>query len=461
MTWTSVNAAANGFSYDAAGNVVNDNLNQYLYDGEGRVCAVADTPAPGLTTMTGYVYDPDGNRVAKGTITTWSCDPSVNGLTTAENETEYILGLDGQPVTEMAQDANGSMQWQRSYVYAGGALIGTFDPSPNPAGQSSPAVPILSFRLTDWQGTLRATTDASGVSQGTCISLPFGDELTCQGNIPDGHHFTGKERDQESGNDYFGARYYTSNMGRFLTPDWAAKPITVPYASFGDPQTLNLYSYVENGPLNRVDAEGHATDQEGTSTQPVNLGGRCASFSKPDPDCSISSLADVAEVSADEAAYNAQVRQAFASTGNMVAQQQSSSTGGFWGWLTSLFSKTSTADQAAALRTYYAGETYFDANGNPIEISKLSDAQIIQFNKDHRSEFAAGGWAAAAIGGLPAGAVKLRGNQGYRDGDGNIWKKDQLHKDHWDVSDRNGNKIKEVDFEGNQIWPNGPKNKNK
>ncbi len=47
-------------------------------------------------------------------------------------------------------------------------------------------------------------------------------------------------------------------MGRFLTPDWAAKPITVPYASFGDPQTLNLYTYVENGPLNRVDADGHA-----------------------------------------------------------------------------------------------------------------------------------------------------------------------------------------------------------
>jgi hypothetical protein len=44
---------------------------------------------------------------------------------------------------------------------------------------------------------------------------------------------------------------------RFMTPDWAAKPVTVPYAKFGDPQTLNLYSYVENGPLNRVDTGGH------------------------------------------------------------------------------------------------------------------------------------------------------------------------------------------------------------
>jgi hypothetical protein len=57
--------------------------------------------------------------------------------------------------------------------------------------------------------------------------------------------------------------------------------------------------------------------------------------------------------------------------------------------------------------------------------------------------------------------VKLRGDQGWRDAKGNRWKKDKLHKDHWDISDDKGNKIKEVDFEGNEIWPNGPKNKNK
>jgi len=59
------------------------------------------------------------------------------------------------------------------------------------------------------------------------------------------------------------------------------------------------------------------------------------------------------------------------------------------------------------------------------------------------------------------GANKLKNGQGWRDKDGNIWKKDQLHKDHWDVSDAKGNKIREVDFNNNQIWPNGAKNKNK
>jgi len=68
---------------------------------------------------------------------------------------------------------------------------------------------------------------------------------------------TGKERDSESGLDEIGARYYGSSLGRFMTPDWAARPTTVPYASFGDPQTLNLYGYVRNNPLSRADLDGH------------------------------------------------------------------------------------------------------------------------------------------------------------------------------------------------------------
>ena len=68
---------------------------------------------------------------------------------------------------------------------------------------------------------------------------------------------TGKERDTESGNDYFGARYYSSAMGRFMSPDWAAKAEPVPYAVLGDPQSLNLYAYVRNNPLSRADADGH------------------------------------------------------------------------------------------------------------------------------------------------------------------------------------------------------------
>ena len=71
------------------------------------------------------------------------------------------------------------------------------------------------------------------------------------------YKFTGKERDAESGLDFFGARYYASTIGRWMSPDWAEKPEAVPYSKLDDPQTLNLYGYVGNNPLSRADDDGH------------------------------------------------------------------------------------------------------------------------------------------------------------------------------------------------------------
>jgi len=71
------------------------------------------------------------------------------------------------------------------------------------------------------------------------------------------YKFTGKERDSESGLDNFGARYDSSSMGRFMSPDWSAVPVPVPFADLANPQSLNLYSYVGNNPLNRTDPFGH------------------------------------------------------------------------------------------------------------------------------------------------------------------------------------------------------------
>jgi RHS repeat-associated protein len=72
-------------------------------------------------------------------------------------------------------------------------------------------------------------------------------------------NFTGKERDAESGLDYFGARYYGSTLGRFMTPDTGEIAEPLPYADLDDPQTLNLYGYVRNNPLSLVDPDGHMT----------------------------------------------------------------------------------------------------------------------------------------------------------------------------------------------------------
>jgi len=65
-------------------------------------------------------------------------------------------------------------------------------------------------------------------------------------------HFTGKERDTEPGLDYFGARYYGSSMGRFMSPD----PSGLAYADPTNPQSFNLYSYVLNNPLVSIDPDG-------------------------------------------------------------------------------------------------------------------------------------------------------------------------------------------------------------
>jgi hypothetical protein len=49
-------------------------------------------------------------------------------------------------------------------------------------------------------------------------------------------------------------------MGRFMSPDWSAKEEPVPYAQLDDPQSLNLYAYVRNNPLTKVDADGHCLE---------------------------------------------------------------------------------------------------------------------------------------------------------------------------------------------------------
>jgi RHS repeat-associated protein len=86
---------------------------------------------------------------------------------------------------------------------------------------------------------------------------PFGGERILQSSSNNTRLFTAKERDPESGLDNFGARYNSSSMGRFMTPDWSSTPAAVPFADPANPQSLNLYSYVANNPLNRTDPLGH------------------------------------------------------------------------------------------------------------------------------------------------------------------------------------------------------------
>jgi len=113
------------------------------------------------------------------------------------------------------------------------------------------------YYFSDHLKTASVITDSAGTIKEDEDYYPWGGELQFVNNDSNHYKFTGKERDSETGLDYFGARYYGNWVGRFLTPDWAAKPITVPYANFGNPQSLNLYSYVKNNPRTLGDPDGH------------------------------------------------------------------------------------------------------------------------------------------------------------------------------------------------------------
>lgn len=269
MSSTSQNTNQSSY-YDADGNVTYDGTYFYAYDGEGRQCALYN---PLSSTMTDYIYDAEGERVAKGTVTGVMA-PSIGAgqmmtaaqdcnLATTSNFTpgaQYLLDQGGNQVTEL--DGSGSsLAWTHTNVWAGAALDATYD------------VKGLHFHLSDPLGTRRVQltagiTNKSGVNtaglvEEYCLSQPFGDSLNCYS--PAGapstaddateHHFTGKERDAETGeangNDYFGARYYSSTMGRFMSPD-----ATVDQHP-GDPQSWNLYSYVRNSPVTLDDPTGN------------------------------------------------------------------------------------------------------------------------------------------------------------------------------------------------------------
>lgn len=87
--------------------------------------------------------------------------------------------------------------------------------------------------------------------------MMFQSTTTTSTGDPNHYKFQGKELDAETGLYNFGARYYSPALGRYMSPDWSARPTTVPYANLADPQTLNLYTFGRNNPLSMRDADGH------------------------------------------------------------------------------------------------------------------------------------------------------------------------------------------------------------
>jgi RHS repeat-associated protein len=107
---------------------------------------------------------------------------------------------------------------------------------------------------TDAIGSVRMVTDASGAVVARYDYLPFGErfETTPPNPSPDVRQFTGKERDAETGLDYFGARYFRAHSGRFTSVD----PVLNVGAALTDPQQWNRYGYALNNPFVFIDPDG-------------------------------------------------------------------------------------------------------------------------------------------------------------------------------------------------------------
>jgi RHS repeat-associated protein len=219
------------------GNLTADGTHGYVYDLENRITCVLGTD--GTCTSPSamlYFYDPQGQRVGKQQ---------------GDALEDYVY----DPQGHITSVHDGSANLLRSELYSpDGRHVATWGPNPN--GQYSDPYPSgLFWNHADWLGTERMRTDINGNPYESCTDTPYGMSLSCVSNQGDTSpmHFTGKQRDWESGLDNFGARYLGAgnNLGRFMTSD--------PLMASGharNPQTWNRYAYALNNPLRFVDPDG-------------------------------------------------------------------------------------------------------------------------------------------------------------------------------------------------------------
>jgi len=202
---------------DAAGNVLADPyMGTMTYDGENRLLTFTNGG-----NLTAYDYDGEGRRVRK----------TVTGGTSSS--TAYVYDAAGQLTAEYSTAA---------------------DPD---AGTR--------YLTQDHLGSTRLVTTASGTVAQRLDYLPFGAAL--MGTATEGNRnlvagyaavtgltmeFTGKERDGESGLDFFGARYFSAARGRFTSAD----PKQFSLRTIANPQKWNKYAYVLNNPLASIDPNG-------------------------------------------------------------------------------------------------------------------------------------------------------------------------------------------------------------
>jgi RHS repeat-associated protein len=228
-SWSfNANNQITAFAYDAAGNLMNDGNHSYQYDAEGNVLNV-----DGGTTAT-YIYSALNRRVEERT----------NGGATIH---DIFYNINGQ---RAAIWDGGSQTLLQAQTYWSGKPVAYYSNG------------SIHYQHQDWQGTERARTSYNGTVEGTFSSLLFGDSFTVTGADTDPYHYAMLDHDSESSTEHAQFRQYNSAQGRWMSPD----PYDGSY-HFGNPQSLNRYTYVLNNPIRYVDPLGLILCDYGSSDQ--------------------------------------------------------------------------------------------------------------------------------------------------------------------------------------------------
>jgi RHS repeat-associated protein len=239
MTHEAASNRIAGYEYDPAGNVTrgqadNTTWQKYRYDSAGRLAQVC---TDGGTPLETYSYGASNQR-----LRTTSHNSGGAAVSTV-----YYAWSGGQVIAEYDADANGNnATWRKSYISLGGRLLGTTEKT------GSWNTVTRRYHHPDRLGT-RIVTDANGAKVSEQVTLPFGTALDAESSgTATSRRFTSYDRSAATKLDYAVNRFYNAAQGRFTQ----VAPIGVSAASLEDPQTLNLYAYCGNDPINHTDPDG-------------------------------------------------------------------------------------------------------------------------------------------------------------------------------------------------------------
>lgn len=151
----------------------------------------------------------------------------------------YIYSFDGRLM--QVYDVLGALL--KDYIYMGDRLVAEYDH----VGQR------FLYYTPDQINSTRVVTDGTGTVVYSAAHDPYGGiQQTWVSAYDPMPKFSGKERDSESGLDYFGARYYDKNRYRFISVD----PAVNVNASVRNPQRWHLFAYCMNNPTAFIDPDG-------------------------------------------------------------------------------------------------------------------------------------------------------------------------------------------------------------